>query len=288
MQCQIEIPEFKTSLGKASEEITVGRKFLLNCDGEWPDLVMEKLELRVDPADKYKLKLLQFQKNSPGQAQLAVTSYQAGEHVLKAVQLVDPEHSVLLGDLRFTVKSVINPQEPPTEPFGPMGPLKFGLPWWYYLIAVVLLAMLALGVGFRWRRRQQKRRLIEDMKLSDSALTPMAQLSQKLRQVLRSLSAEGAINSVSELNRSYRIYLARRFQIPTLVWSDRLILRDFKKYHRKLYDVAGSSIIKTLRELARAEANPKDLKIQDVEQLLTLVRDGAERLEKYIAVGVGK
>ncbi len=280
LSCQVEIPEIKTQLGTAEPEITVGRKFLLRCDGEWPEFQAEKIELRLEAADKYKLHLFEFQKTSGTQGQFLVTSYRAGEHHLKALQVVDADHSVVLGDLNFTVKSVINPQEPETEPFGPMGPISFGLPWWYFAVLGFFLLAVGTGAAIYWRRRSQKRKLIEEMKLSSSPLSPMAELSQKLRRVNRHLDESTTGSQLPIVDEAFRFYFARKFQIPTLQWSQRLIMKDFKKNHSALYEEYGLYVTKVFVELERAHKAQSEIKLQDLEQLVGLVRKTSEMLEK--------
>jgi hypothetical protein len=280
LNCQVEIPEIKTSLGTATAEITVGRKFLLRCEGEWPDFAADKMELRLESADKYKLQLLEFQKTSSNQGQFLVTSYRAGEHHLKAVQVVDADHSVVLGDLSFTVKSVINPQEPETEPYGPIGPMSFGLPWWYFAALGAVILSLGVWIGIVWRRRVQKRKLIEEMKLSSSVLPPMSELFQKLRKVNRVLDETTTATQLSVVDEAFRIYFARKFQIPTLKWSQSLIMKDFKKNFPSLHEDCGLYVMKTFVELERARQVQTEIKVQDLEQLLGLVRKTSEMLEK--------
>ncbi len=283
VNCQVEIPNQETALGKASPEITVGRQFLLQCEGEWPELDSKKMELRLEAADKYKLQVLDFQKTTSSHAQILVTSYKAGEHKLKAVQLVDAERSVVLGDLNFTVKSVINPQEPESEPFGPMGPVTFGLAWYYFAIPIFVLLLLAAWIFTVLRRRSQKKKLIADMNLSRSALQPMAEASQKLRQILRASHTAEIKDLLPQINEAFRIYLARRFLIPTLAWSDRLILKDLKSNHSEIFAVAGKSVAQTLVELARAQKAIDKLELKDIEQLMSLVRKSSELIEKETA-----
>jgi len=284
VNCQIEIPTHQTQLGAADAELTVGRQFLLQCDGEWPELDSKKLELRLEAADKYKLHLMEFQKTGPGHAQLLVSSYKAGEHKLKAVQLVDPEHSVVLGDLSFTVKSVLDPKQPESEPFGPMGPITFGLPWYYFAVPIVILATLALWGFFGWRRRSQKKRLIAEMNLSRSVLSPIAELSHKMRQVLRATHHSPLQDLMTQINEAFRIYLARKFLIPTLVWNDGLILKDFKKNFSAIYEVCGTEVAQVLVELNRGRAAGSKIELKDIEQMLSHVRKASEAIEKQFLV----
>lgn len=279
MNCQIEINDTKGPLATVSErELTVGRPFVLRCEGEWPDLNPEKLELRLDPADQRKLKVLKFQKTSLSEAQLLVTSYQPGEHQLKAVQLVDADKSVVLGDLQFAVKSVINPQQPPTEAYGPMGPIEFGIPLWFWLLIAVIVSVIGGLIWWKVARRAQRRKWLGEMKLHEKVLSPMADLGKTLRLLLKDLSQGKA--HVQELKQAYLYYLARVFQLPTLKMKDRQILAEIKSLQRSVFDEQGSVILKTLTELDRALASQIQVSPQDLNQLIHLVRRSAEGIER--------
>lgn len=282
VQCQIEIPKVD-----GSDQLTVGHVFYFNCDGDWPALNKESLELRLEEADKYKLKLLDFEFTSKTSAKLTVTSYKAGTHQLKAVQMVDAENSVVLNELQFHVQSVLNPQEPEAEPYGPMGPLNIGLPLWFPLaILLVLFALIGL-FGYRWKLRREKKKLLAEMRVNESAQDPYFQFYQSLRKIQRGFS--GAELPASELqahyeslNQAYKIYLARQFEVPTLKWSERKILSDLKKNHRAFYQEYRLEVRKALAELARAGKISDKLSAKDLEQLLALLRRQVDSINQFL------
>lgn len=286
IQCHVDIPSAK------SEEaaLTVGKVFFLNCEGPWPEMKPDTVELRLDKENLYKLKLLKFEYLSPTQAQLTVTSYKAGQHQLKAVQLVDADHSVVLGDLNFAVNSVINQQEPPKEPFGPFGPLNLYLPMWYPISVVMVLAAIALAILYRLRRRRQKRKLLDAMRLNEYAMDPFFQFYQTARRLQRGygffsgapLQPGEASKFVSELDVAYKIYLARRFQVPTLAWKERRILRDLKRNHREFYSEFRLEVRKSLAELSRAAKDHAKMSDKDCQQLFDLLRKQVDQMDRWI------
>lgn len=271
--CKVEIPE--------NTQLNVGSKFALLCEGEWPALKEKQLELRLDQNDQYKLRLLQFQKEGAGAARLLVTSYRPGAHQLKAVQLVDSEQSVVLSDLSFSVQSVINPQEPETEPFGPMGAIKFGLPIWYFVMLALVLIVAGSFAWFRIHRKLRRKKLLSTMHLEESPMSAMAQLSQKIRLIIRELNNMSDEQMVKDLDLAFRHYFARRFAIPTLVWKDVEILKVFRAENSELYKVMGHEVKKIFAELERARSSAGKLQYRDLEQLLQIVRHGSESIEKY-------
>ncbi|MEZ0393245.1 MAG: hypothetical protein ACAH59_13580 [Pseudobdellovibrionaceae bacterium] len=286
VQCRMEIPKSASE----AKTLTVGQVFYLNCEGEWPALQKKSLELRLEEADRYKLKLLDFEFTSKTEAQLKVTSYKVGQHQLKAVQLVDSENSVVLSDLDFTIQSVMNPQQPVTEPFGPFGPLALKLPLWFPLTVLLLFAIL-LGVAVnRWRIRREKRRLLLDMRLTESAQEPIFQFYQTIRKQQRAYPAfsgheptpEETQNFIAALNESYKIYLARNFEVPTLKWSERKILSDLKKNHRAFYTEFRLEVRKALAELNRALNSKTKMTAQDSQQLLNLLRRHVDHIQTWL------
>jgi hypothetical protein len=287
LQCRTEIPNQKS---EEAGELTVGQVFHLLCKGDWPEVKKESLELRLEEADKDKLKILGIEFPTKTEANLTVTSYKTGQHQLKAVQLVDAENSVVLGDLNFTVKSVMNPQEPVKEPLGPTGPLQLSLSIWYPLVLLVLIVFVLGFFGYRWKIRRDKKRLLSDMRLEESVQEPYFQFYQSVRKMQRNFSFfSGQVPTsaeitefVTEINLAYKIYLARLFQIPTLKWSERKILSDFKRNHRDYYKEFRPEIRKALAELSRASGSLDKITGKDCQQLLELLRKNVDQTDKWL------
>jgi hypothetical protein len=284
IQCQVDIPKEEGGAG-----LTVGQIFALNCEGPWPQMKADAVELRLDKENQYKLKLLKVEFLSNTRARLLVTSYKTGEHQLKALQLVEGDRSVVLGDLSFTVNSVMNPQQPVKEPFGPMGPLGLRLPIWYVLGLIFVILMIALVILFRWRVRRQKRKLLNEMRLGEYAQDPLFQFYQTARKMQRGyaffsggeLTGEDAVSFVSALNQAFKIYLARLFQVPTLAWSERRILADLRKNHPEFYQEFRDELRQALAELSRAIKAGKTMNSKDCQQLFELLRKQVDRIQTW-------
>lgn len=277
IQCKLEIAAMKGALGAVSgDKLSVGHEFAVHCEGEIPAFNKEKLQLQAGEQDKYKIKLLTFQQESNNKISLLVTSYLPGDHQLKGAKLLDDQHAVILSDLNFKVESVIHPQDPPSDPFGPVGPLKLSLSVFFWLGLVLTIAAAGLLVWTVLRRKMQRQKLLEEMAVHDSALTPVAEISKSIRQFQRDLKVE----KVKDINRAFRVYLARKFQIPTLAWSDRVILKDFKKRFPKLYRNHGSLLTKALFEINQALHHMDRVKEKDLEQYIELIRRCVDSLEK--------
>jgi hypothetical protein len=287
----MEMSEAHCNLQTPDGNLTVGQEFSVTCDGALPHLDIAKTEIRLDEADRYKLHLLSMQQTD-NQLQLVVTSYEVGDHQLKAVQLVDPTNSLVLGDLSFSVKSVLDPKEPPSEPYGPRGPLGLSLPWWYYALWVVVIAVVVGYVVRRLRQYWQKKKLIEEMVNQGSALTPYHQFTKTIRQLQRqhlflaepagTVPEEEKKAVLSELENSYRLFLGRSFLLPTLQWNDGQILSDLRRSHRSLFRVQGEKIRQLLREYERARSAVQSLQAKDFAQLMQLSRHNVDDLYGYL------
>lgn len=287
IQCRMDIPKEE---GEDTVALTVGRTFFLNCEGPWPQIKPESVELRLDRENQDRLKLLQFSFVSPTEAQLLVTSYKTGDHKLKAVQLVAGDQSVVLGDLSFTVNSVMNPQEPVKEPYGPMGPFGLRLPIWYPLALAAVVIAVCLYIAYRWRLRRQKQKLLQDMRLDEYAKDPFFQFYQSARKMQRSygffsggaMAADEGVRFIAELETAYKIYLARKFQVPTLAWKERRILSDLKKNWPDFYKQFRLEVRQSLTEISRASQAGASISAKDCQQLFELLRKQVDRIETWL------
>jgi hypothetical protein len=157
------------------------------------------------------------------------------------------------------------------------------LPLWVWLALAALLAAATFWT-VRWMRRsRQRRRMLEEIKRHRTPLSPLHQFYRDSRQLKRRLhgaKVEEELKLISsDLNRDFRLYVLRRFEVPALEWADAAILADLRKRHRKVFQATGDSLKKTLRELLRTQAQSR-VSLQDVEQLHRMSLDTAERLEQ--------
>lgn len=280
LNCRTDLPEGKS--------LTVGDRFTWACEGSIPALSLEKTELRLEEADKYKLKLFKIQKSEQGALLLDTTSYMVGEHTLKAVQLVDPEHSVLLGDLKFTVSSVQDPKEPVKEPFGPMGPVRF---FPVVFLALIAAAVILFSIPFlvSWLRRRRRRKLMESLDARSFQYAPFPELHRNLRSLQREflfLADFGAEGSEEEkktaflrMKEFFRDYLSRQFRVPAFQWGSVAIVKALLR-ETSLKEEALKEVALTLREIERAEKDPVKLTAKDLFQLLKMMKQTSETVEK--------
>ncbi|MGZ3721765.1 MAG: hypothetical protein ACXVA9_02465 [Bdellovibrionales bacterium] len=267
--------------------LTVGAKFAMKCHGDiavaWepgnPHLAFSK------PEEQYTLAILQVVKQDPNDAQYVVTAYKPGEHQPEFVRVLQgaagSEKGFESAKPKWAVKSVLDPKQPP-QAFGPFGPWSLHMPMWFIVSAVIFLALLIYFVVRKARRMSQRRKMLEELKLHKTAMAPLHQFyrdARLLRRRLHTVKERSELQQISQdLDRDFRLFVLRQFQIPTLQWSNRAILEDLRRRHRKTYKTSSEPLKKTLRELDKMKSR-SELDAKDVEQVYRMSLDAAEKLE---------
>jgi hypothetical protein len=277
--------------GVALNALTVGAKFDLKCHGEIAVAWRAGEPVRVAFAkdeQAYTLQVLQTKTLDPQDAEFVVTGYKPGKQAPEYVRLVQKGGAAGSGEIGFEfdkpqweIRSVLKPNQPPS-PYGPYGPFALRPPLWIFVTAGLLLALLIVVV-YRWvRRTSQRRRMLESLKRHRTALSPLHQFYRDARGLRRRLhgakTAEELKTITEDLDREFRLYVLRQFEIPTLDWSDNEILADLRRRHKKVFERARDPLKRTLRELVRLKSGPQVL-LQDVEQMHEMSLDAAETLE---------
>lgn len=308
LQCKVEIPQVQ---GLQDNELTVGREFLFVCDGEFPkDLHQEKLDFIKTPEMKYQIKLLGFEFRSPTQADIKATSYTVGPQRLPQLQLTDGNYILNLGDQAFTLATVIqlpteamaNQETPPSgatnqapakeqqvQPFPAMGPMNIPVPMLYWTVLGIVVGGLFVSIAYKVFRVLQRKNMLERLKQYESAQTPEQQYHASFRKLQRTSPVfyENAVKDedvqvvVSDTMSFFKTYLTRKYKVPALEWSDKLILKDLKKYHSKVYEEHHKDLEKILREYSLALKDQNKLTKVDAKNLAHNSRALIEKLERF-------
>lgn len=294
IQCKVEIPNVS---GLKENELTVGREFLLACEGEFPkNLAQDKLQLVVKPEQKYSIKLLGFEFRSATQADIKVTSYTPGQVQFENLQIGDESQVVDLGPVSYKLESVLPPPEPPkhgeqqakVEPYGPIGPMTISVPNLYWAILASIIGLIVLFIAARIFRYVQRRNMIERLKEHDSALSPVAEFHQNFRRMQRvntvffggQAKPEDIPLCLDETRGMLKLYITRRYQIPALEWGPRLILKNLKKYHPKVYQETGDELEKLIKEFLHAHEDRAGISSSDMLNLTKRTRLLVEEMER--------
>ena len=229
----------------------------------------------------YLLHILKAVKLESNEAIFEATSYRVGKvDLAEVVAAIGDEQKFRLSGLVIPVKSVMDPAKPQKQPFGPIGPMKLSYPnWlWFSLLATVLL-IIGWGV-FSFRRREQKKKVLEELKKHNTALGPYNQFNKDLRNLGRSYIfshhkkwQDGDVEKyVTNLDEIFRMYLLREFVIPALDWKTNLVVKQIKKSDKKRWSGYGDSLFKLLKELDRAQKDANKVKMEDCQQLTQIAR----------------
>ncbi len=272
--------------GSTEAALTVGQPFELSCDGDWTKFDFRQAEFKLDEADLYKIKILSGTVGS-NEAHLKVASYVVGDHSLKALSLVSGNEARNLNGVHFQVTSVLDPKEPPAEPFGPRGPFGLSFPWWYHAIWITFVLVILSLIFKRWKNWREKRKLIAALEAQGAAVEPFAQFNQSLRRLQRQFSFLGEkqealikikIEFAEELEKAYRTYIGRTFLIPTFTWKDSHVLRELKSTDKKVFQEQGAAVDRLLQEFQKAKEQKEQLKNQDLLQLLEFARKNVDEI----------
>lgn len=288
MSCQIIIPDVEG----IEKVLTVGRTFTLDCPEAQPPKFKEgaALQFKLAPEQKYVLKFLDWEKRADATASSGVavraTSYAVGKQKVDDVILTDGAEELHLGPLEFELHSVIDPQQAPPEPYGPIGPVTLPFPIGYFGPPFAILVILLIFALRMFLRRRQRRRLLERMREYEGTLPPLSEYHQKMRWLRREsgldtdkeLTHAENIAALREVDRAFRIFLIRRFRWPAFDWSERTLLGEFKRERKKLYEDSATDLRKILREFAAGLRAPK-LESKDVLKILEESRRVADKLE---------
>jgi hypothetical protein len=288
-ECQLQIPPVR---GLEDNVITVGREFVLDCKGDFSKLGDSK-EWTINFAENqntHALKILNSEFVTGDELKLTVTSYTAGPQSFNPLQLKKGDEIIPLGRVDFNVQSVIvQKADQQVEPYGPMAvSLSWPLAFWIY--TTILIIAIVTFSGLKILRRLQRKALLESLRRHDSASAPLAEFHQHYRRWRReNLFFHGASsvnveqdhlkNLLTEVNQAFRVFLIREFKVPALQWSDRLILQEFKKYHKSIFELYGNDLRKQFTEVEKAKAAADQIKAQDVVQLTENLRKLAEKMD---------
>lgn len=273
--------------GPSLESMTVGDQVLLKCGGVSIEPIegMPIIEF-VEEALKYTLHPLAVLKSESNNLELVVTGYKPGQFEVPHFFLKGANQMVRVENLKWSVQSVIEQQsrEQPKEPYGPFGPWEIGWPYWLFGGAGGLLVLVSLMVYLIWKKRRDRRRLIERLELKSTALSPFNQFNKELRQAYRAFQRKSQEQErqkvfISSVNQQLRLYLSREFIIPAMDWSTRATLKDLKRRHRRIYKLVGADLKQAFIELEKAEG-AGEISLYDGEQLLEMVRRSGEMVHQ--------
>ncbi len=295
-ECKPEVKE------KPLEELRVGDEFLLVCTGEeLTDKLLDTVTIKMDsPSQKqndknqikdinkkgpkkvplkelYKLKIKEVHLSDYSRLDLVVTSYVPGKHEITGRYLKDTNTKVLIEPFPLEVRSVIKKEQgaPPPQVIGPMGPIDLGYPIWVMGLMIILLIVI-FSYSYKFiKKYNDKKRLLNDLLLKDSHLTPLQEFSKEIRALSRESkilekarkSPFSPLDFINGIKRSYNMYFARKFKIPAHIWTQKQTLGEFKSKNKKMAHHHYDAIKQYFTELEKAEQNINQMSFEDCRQL---------------------
>lgn len=256
------------------DQMTVGRPFLLRCQGEPVFLKKKSLQIFPDSANPWLLRLLEVQRLDEKSADLVMTSYQAGAHKIPQLILTDGEQAVALKGVAFEVQSVVVAEKgKPPQPFGPMGPFRLSWPWeiWVILGAVIALILVAIASAFFKKISYRKR--LSRLRELDTALPAFEQFAKEMRQIKREVELhdrESVVEekkNIEELNKAFEMYLTRELKVPAHEWTQDKTLKEIKKRQALVYREKKEDLKVVFKELEKALSSDRRMIWQDVSYM---------------------
>jgi hypothetical protein len=227
VRCQLEIPNVE---GLNPGEITVGRHVFLKCEGEWTKTFdFARAEIKVEETQKYVIKVLKAEARDASSFDVDFTLYSAGKMQFPQMILTDGTNEISLGQQQFQVISVIEKpaggQQPAQQPkpYGMIFPLNLSWPALYFILLASVIVLFLVGLVFQLRRAARYKRLIDDLKNYHSAIDPDLQFYKSIRL------AEKKQYPLDEIEKAFRLFVLRVYQIPMFTLDNRQIIRFFKK-----------------------------------------------------------
>lgn len=212
--CKIVIPDVP---GLEKQELTVGRHFVIQCEGQWDkSFDFAKAQFELKDQEKYVLKLFKAEARDTKTFEIDATTYVAGQIKIQDMILSDQNLKLNLGTQQFEVKSVLpqpeqnSQQQAKPEPPKPFG-YAFGSVHWpivytlgFFLITLIIILQV-LHSALRRKKWNQLKRNIEQF---NSAVEPEQQFYKAIRQL------EKNNYPVDELSKSSKIYILRKYKTP--------------------------------------------------------------------------
>lgn len=273
--------------GKQAKEYEVGDLFgvICNSTNSQAELVAPITEQALDKKQKYFYKILETRSVSPDRIDLVVTSYQVKGHKNIPFSFIDAKQTKGLSQpLELKIKSVIKQDQlqkgQTLKPFGPTGPYKIEMPWWFFTSFIVAGLLLILIVGLYIRKYFKRKKFLEKLEQLQSPLGAYGQVNKDIRKLAKSISLIGEDHFDSDegrkflrkLNSYVELYLVRELKVQATDQSFNTTLGELKNRHKIIHKRCGVQLAKFNKELTRV-LNSNRVLLFDCEQLSAMAKN---------------
>ncbi len=255
ISCERQIPNVP---GLKDQEITVGRHVFLQCTGDYEkSFQFPQAKVILAENSKFSTKVYKAEARSVSQFDVDLVFYSAGEFVFPDLILSDGTNEIHLGEQKFLVQTVLEKTqaEKKPEPFPPFFPIKLSWPTSYLIVCLALIAVVVALVIWNIRKRFRYRQLMAKLNDYQSSVEPDMQFYRSIRR------AEMSGYRISDLDNSFRLYIARRYKVPAFDLKNPSLLRFFKKNNPwlKKERLELKKILEDLKDVKDSEAEKKIL-----------------------------
>ena len=250
VRCSQHIPDVS---GLPPEQLTVGRHFVLSCEGTWDrEFDFSKAQFVLNEQSQHIVKVLKAEARTVNSFDVEATAYVAGQLQIPDLKITDGVRAVSLGPQQLKVETVLEQpkqQMPSTEQGGPQKPEPYGYiwsqlswPWIYSLTALILLIVVVGTALFTFFRRMRWRRILKSM---DQYTSPLSADVQYYKEVRRLEKKEYPIDDIA---RAYKLYIVRSYSVPLFEVSQREAMSILKEKWPRL-KAERRQILNSLKDL---------------------------------------
>ncbi len=226
VRCSTHIPDV---VGLEKETLTVGRHFIINCEGTWDRTFdFSKAFVVVDENNKNTMKVFKIEARNANSFDVDTVLYIAGDIKTTNFKISDGVQVIDLGPQNFKIKSVIEQKgEKPPEPFGyVISQLQW--PWQYSAAALLVFILVCAGIIIYFMNKLTWRNRIERLKNHDSPISPDSQFYKEIRKT------EKKDFPMDDLEKICKVYLLRSYRTPIFELSHRQTISFIKKKYPRL------------------------------------------------------
>ena len=238
---------------RAPNKITVGDFLNLLCDGPTQLELADPVKIEfLDKKQNYSLVVLETLKKEDYFLALKVAPYRTGRFK-KSFHITDGKKKLQIDNLSFEVQSVLTKKA--TKPYGPFGPFKLQPDLLFVFgfgLSIIVLAFFVSLFIYRFFHRKKFAQSVLN-RLSHS--NPSKFFIVNLRKEQKDLSC-----SLKHLEHLFKTFLEDCLLIPAVNQSNKKIMKQLKKYHRRLYKKEGANIRQVLNEFLSVNTNQLDRK----------------------------
>lgn len=256
------------------EKITVGEHLNLSCSGnDSAPLHVAQAAFKLPDAQKYILKVL-HSTGTENNFTLDFTIYAPGDYKISDLILTDGANDVQLSGPAVKVESVIQPSADgkPPEPFGSVLPIGIHTPLYYYLLLTVLILITAGYSAYRVRRSIYYKKLKEKLTIHSSPLEPDTQFYRSIRL------AEKAGYPLDQVEKAFRLYNLRAYQLPMFDLTDERISKYFRRNFPQ-HKITRQNLNKILSEFEELQKQ-RELSVADKGEFV-------KKLHRYVSAHKG-